>query len=180
MIHSGHKTLVHYPDDTSKIVTLYARPLEGQIIVHGWEVTNVAPGEDDALKSRSSTRSRSHARRTSFGRRTFRLHRDPQSCGRTGVLARGAGRLAERRQCVAPTSGACLPLLPFMGSVRILHGTPPRPIARYEPRMFTARAATRRIVIAEIADSAPIIALARSVRGIVSVGLNAIEFVNET
>jgi hypothetical protein len=50
MIHSGHKTLVHYPDDTSKIVTLYARPLEGQIIVHGWEVTNVAPGEDDGAE----------------------------------------------------------------------------------------------------------------------------------
>jgi hypothetical protein len=50
MIHSGHKTLVHYPDGTSKIVTLYARPLEGQIIVHGWEVTNVAPGEDDGAE----------------------------------------------------------------------------------------------------------------------------------
>jgi hypothetical protein len=47
MIHSGHKTLVHYPDGTSKVITLYARPLEGQIIAHGWEVTNVAPGEDD-------------------------------------------------------------------------------------------------------------------------------------
>jgi hypothetical protein len=47
MIHSGHKTLVHYPDGTSKVITLYARPLEGQIIAHGWEITNVAPGEDD-------------------------------------------------------------------------------------------------------------------------------------
>lgn len=46
MIHSGHKTLVHYPDGTSKVITLYVRPLEGQIIAHGWEVTNVAPGED--------------------------------------------------------------------------------------------------------------------------------------
>jgi hypothetical protein len=47
MVSSGHKTLVHYPDGTSKVITLYARPLEGQIIAHGWEVTNVAPGEDD-------------------------------------------------------------------------------------------------------------------------------------
>jgi len=41
----GHTTLVHYPDGTSKIVTLYVRPVEGQIIAHGWEVTKVAPGE---------------------------------------------------------------------------------------------------------------------------------------
>ena len=44
MIHSGHKTLVHYPDGTSKVITLYVAPLEGQIIAHGWEVTDVAPG----------------------------------------------------------------------------------------------------------------------------------------
>jgi hypothetical protein len=44
-VHSGHKTLVHYPDGTSKVITLYVRPLEGQIIAHGWEVTNVASGE---------------------------------------------------------------------------------------------------------------------------------------
>ena len=44
-VHRGHKTLVHYPDGTSKVITLYVRPLEGQIIAHGWEVTNVAPGE---------------------------------------------------------------------------------------------------------------------------------------
>ena len=46
MVPSGHKTLVHYPDGTSKVITLYVRPLEGQIIAHGWEVTNVAPGEN--------------------------------------------------------------------------------------------------------------------------------------
>lgn len=46
-IHRGHKTLVHYPDGTSKVITLYVRPVEGQTIAHGWEVTNVAPGEDD-------------------------------------------------------------------------------------------------------------------------------------
>ena len=46
-VHRGHKTLVHYPDGTSKVITLYVRPVEGQIIAHGWEVTNVAPGEDD-------------------------------------------------------------------------------------------------------------------------------------
>ena len=47
LVSGGHKTLVHYPDGTSKVITLYARPLEGQIIAHGWEVTNVAPGEDE-------------------------------------------------------------------------------------------------------------------------------------
>jgi hypothetical protein len=45
MVPSGHKTLVHYPDGTSKVITLYVRPVEGQIIAHGWEVTSVAPGE---------------------------------------------------------------------------------------------------------------------------------------
>ena len=48
MIQSGHKTLAHYPDGTSKVITLYVRPLEGQIIAHGWEVTKVAPVEDDS------------------------------------------------------------------------------------------------------------------------------------
>ena len=47
MVHSGHKTLVRYPDGTSKVITLYVRPVEGQIIAHGWEVANVAPNEDD-------------------------------------------------------------------------------------------------------------------------------------
>ena len=47
MVHSGYKTLVRYPDGTSKVITLYVRPLEGQVIAHGWEVTNVAAGADD-------------------------------------------------------------------------------------------------------------------------------------
>ena len=47
MISSAHKTLVHYPDGSSKVITLYVRPLEGQIIAHGWQVTSVASGEDD-------------------------------------------------------------------------------------------------------------------------------------
>ena len=46
MVPSGYKTLAHYPDGTSKVITLYVRPVEGQIIAHGWEVTSVAPGED--------------------------------------------------------------------------------------------------------------------------------------
>jgi hypothetical protein len=50
MIPSGHKTVVHYPDGTSRVITLYTRPVEGQIIAHGWEVTNVAPGEDDGAE----------------------------------------------------------------------------------------------------------------------------------
>jgi hypothetical protein len=51
-VHRGHKTLVRYPDGTSKVITLYVRPLEGQVIAHGWEVTNVAPGEDDGAGDR--------------------------------------------------------------------------------------------------------------------------------
>jgi hypothetical protein len=47
MVPSGHKTLVRYPDGTSKVITLYVRPVEGQIIAHGWEITNVAAGEHD-------------------------------------------------------------------------------------------------------------------------------------
>ena len=47
MVPSGHKTLVHYPDGTSRVITLYVRPVEGQIIAHGWEVRTVAAGEDD-------------------------------------------------------------------------------------------------------------------------------------
>jgi hypothetical protein len=46
-VHRGHKTLVHYPDGTSKVITLYVRPLEGQIIAHGWEVTHVATASDE-------------------------------------------------------------------------------------------------------------------------------------
>lgn len=47
MIPSGHPTLVHYPDGTSKVITLYVRPAAGQIIAHGWEITSVAAGEND-------------------------------------------------------------------------------------------------------------------------------------
>jgi hypothetical protein len=50
MVPSGHKTLVHYPDGASKVITLYTRPVEGQIIAHGWEVTKVAPGKDHDAK----------------------------------------------------------------------------------------------------------------------------------
>jgi hypothetical protein len=45
LVSAGHKTLVDYPDGTSKVITLYVRPAEGQVIAHGWEVTNVAAGE---------------------------------------------------------------------------------------------------------------------------------------
>ena len=44
MVPSGHKTLVRYPDGTSTVITLYTRPLVGQVIAHGWEVTNVEAG----------------------------------------------------------------------------------------------------------------------------------------
>jgi hypothetical protein len=52
MVHSGYKTLVRYPDGTSKVITLYVQPLEGQVIAHGWEVTNVATGGDDGAGGR--------------------------------------------------------------------------------------------------------------------------------
>ena len=45
MVPAGHKTLVHYPDGTSKVITLYVRPVEGQVIAHGWEVRSVEAGE---------------------------------------------------------------------------------------------------------------------------------------
>lgn len=47
-------------------------------------------------------------------------------------------------------------------------------------KMLTARAATSRIVSAETADSESMSILARRVSGIESVGLNAIELVNDT
>ena len=46
--------------------------------------------------------------------------------------------------------------------------------------MFTARAAASSTVMADEADSASIISFARVLSGIASVGLKAIEFVNET
>lgn len=46
-------------------------------------------------------------------------------------------------------------------------------------KMLTARAVTSRMLSAETADSVSISAFARRVSGIASVGLNAIEFVNE-
>jgi hypothetical protein len=47
-------------------------------------------------------------------------------------------------------------------------------------KMLTERAATRRTLSAETLDSESISIFARRVSGIASVGLNAIEFVNET
>jgi hypothetical protein len=47
IVPAGHKTLVHYPDGASKVITLYVRPVEGQVIAHGWEVRSVAVGEHD-------------------------------------------------------------------------------------------------------------------------------------
>ena len=47
MISSAYKTLGHYPDGSTKVITLYVPPVEGQIIAHGWKVTSVAPGGHD-------------------------------------------------------------------------------------------------------------------------------------
>jgi hypothetical protein len=41
MISGGQKVLAHYPDGSEKIITLYADPLEGQTIAHGWVVAVV-------------------------------------------------------------------------------------------------------------------------------------------
>jgi hypothetical protein len=46
--------------------------------------------------------------------------------------------------------------------------------------MFTARAVTSRMLITETPDSDSISSFAQGLSGIASVGLNAIEFVNET
>jgi hypothetical protein len=66
------------------------------------------------------------------------------------------------------------PLVMFSGETELL-----APHTLYA-RMFTARAATRRTVIAESVDSAAINALAGRVSGIASVGLNAVAFVSDT
>ena len=57
LVSAGHKTLVDYPDGTSKVITLYVRPAEGQVIAHGWEVTKVAAGEpgDAATQTRRAS-----------------------------------------------------------------------------------------------------------------------------
>jgi hypothetical protein len=47
-------------------------------------------------------------------------------------------------------------------------------------KMFTARAVTSRMLIAETPDSESISSFAQGLSGIASVGLNAIEFVKET
>jgi|APDOM4702015248_1054824.scaffolds.fasta_scaffold535431_1 hypothetical protein len=47
MISSGFRVLALYPDGSSKINTLYAVPLVGKVIAHGWVVTSVAPRDDE-------------------------------------------------------------------------------------------------------------------------------------
>jgi hypothetical protein len=54
------------------------------------------------------------------------------------------------------------------------------PVGEVYLRMFTARAAASSTVMPDVADSASIISFARVVSGMASVGLKAIEFVNET
>ena len=50
MVSKGHQTRVLYPDGTSKVITVYARPVEGQVIAHGWKVLNVEPVEDGGVE----------------------------------------------------------------------------------------------------------------------------------
>ena len=79
-------------------------------------------------------------------------------------FAHPAGLAVDRTR--GPSTGTCALALDSSGS-------------RYA-RMFTARAATRRTVIAESVASAAINALAGRVSGIASVGLNAVAFVSDT
>jgi hypothetical protein len=80
------------------------------------------------------------------------------------------GYWCDRGRGGAPASVFRQPVLHFVGSA----------LSRIYLKMFTARAATSRIVTAEIVDSASISSLARRLSGIASVGLNAIAFVNAT
>ena len=45
MAHRGFQTGVTYPDGDTRVIMLYVRPVVGQIIAHGWEVTEVADGD---------------------------------------------------------------------------------------------------------------------------------------
>ena len=54
MIPAGYKTFVRYPDGASKVITLYVLPVKGQIIAHGWEVTEAAPSDDATVEYRIS------------------------------------------------------------------------------------------------------------------------------
>ena len=45
LITGGHRVLAHYPDDTSKVLTLYAVPVVGHVIAHGWRVTAAEPSD---------------------------------------------------------------------------------------------------------------------------------------
>ena len=91
MVPSGHKTLVHYPDGTSKVITLYVRPLEGRIIAHGWEVTNVAPGENVGAWNPDRVRDlgRTPGERVS-GRSAFIVTRSPGAASSTPSVGAGA------------------------------------------------------------------------------------------
>ncbi|HJU48772.1 MAG TPA: hypothetical protein VJ689_11585 [Gaiellaceae bacterium] len=46
MISGGYKVLAHYPDGSEKLLTLYAEPVEGHTIAHGWVVWAVTQHEN--------------------------------------------------------------------------------------------------------------------------------------
>ena len=71
---------------------------------------------------------------------------------------------------VEATSGVCHHRLPHAGGESV----------DGQWKMLTARAATSRMVTEEMADSLSMSSFAQRVRGMASVGLNAIEFVKET
>ena len=47
MVSRGYTVLAHYPDGSEHLLTLYAEPLEGKVIPHGWVVSLVTPRDDD-------------------------------------------------------------------------------------------------------------------------------------
>jgi hypothetical protein len=46
LVTRGHIVLAHYPDGSTKILTLHAEPRVGQVIAHGWKVIVVSPVSD--------------------------------------------------------------------------------------------------------------------------------------
>ena len=88
--------------------------------------------------------------------------------------SRAGSALDERGPARETESGALRIVLAALGT-----GGHAGSLGRYL-MMFTARAATRRIATAEKADSMNMASFARRVSGIASVGLNAMELVNET
>ena len=75
-VHSGHKTLVHYPDGTSKVITLYVPPSRARSRPR-WEVTSVAPAEDDGAEIEYQISVARPAKELEPPEAPFHVRRDP-------------------------------------------------------------------------------------------------------